>query len=317
LRRANVGFAMATGTDVAKKASDVVILDDNFRSIVTAMKWGRNVNDNILKFIQFQTTVNVAAVFIAFVGATMSSSSESPLKPVHLLWLNLIMDTMAALALATEPPTDTVLFRPPRSRDAPLITHRCWVNIFGQAIYQIIVQLWLLHGGHKWFGVKEHSIEHQTVIFNVFVLLQVFNEFNARQLGQTINVFAGLHRARLFMFIIVVTLVVQYVGVTYMGAIFKACPLKPKLWTRCLLISSAPLAIGVILRLIPVSEPEVPIGHDVEPSEEEKAQQAEQQGKRKITFKEAAERVIAQLKVAGALSAAMAGKQQGSEAPSP
>eukprot|EP00658_Telonema_sp_P-2_P082187 TRINITY_DN8620_c0_g1_i5.p1 TRINITY_DN8620_c0_g1~~TRINITY_DN8620_c0_g1_i5.p1 ORF type:complete len:306 (-),score=94.70 TRINITY_DN8620_c0_g1_i5:28-945(-) len=180
LKSANVGFAMNTGTDVAKNASDVVILDDNFRSIVTAMKWGRNVNDNISKFIQFQTTVNVAAVTIAFVGAIFSGTSESPLKPVQLLWLNLIMDTMAALALATETPSEDVLTRPPRGRQAPLIGRRMWVNIIGQSIYQIVLQLWLLYRGYEYFGFEHESIEHLTVVFNIFVLLQVVNEFNAR-----------------------------------------------------------------------------------------------------------------------------------------
>lgn len=300
LRHANVGFAMNTGTEVAKTASDVVILDDNFKSIVTAMKWGRNVNDNILKFIQFQTTVNVAAVSIAFIGAVTSSVGESPLKPVHLLWLNLIMDTMAALALATEPPTDKLLQRPPRAKEAALITRRCWVNILGQALYQIAIQLWLLNGGHKFFGVQKGSIEHQTVIFNVFVLMQVFNEFNARHLDRTVNVFKGLSRAPLFVGIIVVTLAVQYIGVTYCGAVFKACPLSPKLWRKCGLVSAVPLAIGALLRFIPVSEPHVPIGHDAEVPEDDPANVP----KPRITFQQAAYRVIAQLKVAGALSAA-------------
>jgi len=318
LKKADVGFAMATGTDVAKNASDVVILDDNFRSIVTAMKWGRNVNDNICKFVQFQSTVNVAAVFIAFVGAVMSGSGESPLKPVQLLWLNLIMDTMAALALATERPVDALLDRPPRSKDAPLITRRMWVNILGQAAYQIGLQLWLLNGGHRWFGVKENSEAHLTIVFNVFVLLQVVNEFNARHLGRgVINVFSGLQRAPLFVLIIVITVVVQVLGVNVLGKFMKCVPLSRKHWIQCIQVSIMPLPIGIFLRMLPVTEVVVPIGEDVEPEDEAAEAEAEAEiggnthiehsaslrGKRR--FKYAAQRVITQLKVAGALEAGL------------
>jgi Ca2+-transporting ATPase len=320
LKNANVGFAMNTGTDVAKKASDVVILDDNFKSIVTAMKWGRNVNDNICKFIQFQTTVNVAAVFIAFVGAVTSGSGESPLKPVQLLWLNLIMDTMAALALATERPTDALLDRPPRSRDAPLITRRMWVNIIGQAVYQIGLQLWLLNRGFKWFNVVPNSEEHLTIVFNVFVLLQVANEFNARMLRKGIFPFGGLHRAPLFVAIIIITVIVQYVGVTYFGAFMKCKPLTRKLWARCVMVSLVPLPLGIFLRLIPVSEPEVPIWKEVDEAEQEaaNAEDAEQDkswrvvnGRKlrgKALFRQAVFKIQAQLKVAGALAEAVAAR---------
>lgn len=300
LKNANVGFAMNTGTDVAKKASDVVILDDNFRSIVTAMKWGRNVNDNICKFIQFQTTVNVAAVFIAFVGAILSGSGESPLKPVQLLWLNLIMDTMAALALATELPTEQLLDRPPRSRDTPLISRRMWLNILGQATYQIAVQLWLLNGGHKHFGVTKDSALHLTIIFNIFVLMQVANEFNARMLHGGVNFLSGITRAPLFIMIIFITLIVQVVGVTYFGPFMKTVPLSPRLWRLCLKFSVMPIPIGILLRLIPVTEVETEIGHDVN---DDNDPALTSQRTRKLTFQEAATAVIAQLKVAGALSA--------------
>lgn len=310
LKNANVGFAMNTGTDVAKKASDVVILDDNFRSIVTAMKWGRNVNDNICKFIQFQTTVNLAAVFIAFVGAVMSGSGESPLKPVQLLWLNLIMDTMAALALATERPNDSLLDRHPRSRDAPLITRRMWLNIGGQATYQILLQLWLLNAGFKWFNVKQNSETHLTIIFNVFVLLQVANEFNARMLGKGIFPFGGLHRAPLFVAVIIVTLAVQFVGVTYAGAFMKCTPLSLKHWKQCAILSIVPLPLGSFLRLFSVTEKHVPIWTEVDADAVDDA--VVDDGKPKLrgkkAFKAAALKIIAELKVADALASAAAMK---------
>lgn len=121
LKKADVGFAMGmTGTEVAKEASDIILMDDNFKSIVSAVKWGRNVYDNIRRFLQFQITVNIVAVFSAFIGAIVIK--ESPLSAVQLLWVNLIMDTFASLALATEPPTDALLNRPPHSRSEYILS---------------------------------------------------------------------------------------------------------------------------------------------------------------------------------------------------
>ena len=304
LKNANVGFAMNSGTEVAKKASDVVILDDNFRSIVTALKWGRNVNDNICKFIQFQTTVNVAAVFIAFVGAIVSGNNESPLKPVQLLWLNLIMDTMAALALATEPPCESVLDRPPRPKNAPLITRRMWLNIMGQASYQILLQLWILNYGHGWFGVEHMGVKHLTIVFNTFVLLQVTNEFNARALNLGVNLLAGLSKARMFVSIIIITLLVQYVGITYAGAFMKTTPLTTDEWHRCIGFALVPLPLGFILRYIPIPEPVLPDETYVPiTGEEEEKQEQEVTKKSKPCLRKAAYMVLAELKVCGALAA--------------
>mmetsp|Transcript_36110 Transcript_36110/g.42232 ORF Transcript_36110/g.42232 Transcript_36110/m.42232 type:complete len:296 (+) Transcript_36110:2219-3106(+) len=284
-----------------KKASDVVILDDNFKTIVTAMKWGRNVHDNISKFIQFQTTVNVAAVVIAFVGAIMSGKGESPLKPVQLLWLNLIMDTMAALALATESPSEAVLDRAPRGKDSPLITRRMWVNILGQASYQIGLQLWLLHKGHTFFRVPRDSERHFTIVFNVFVLLQVFNEFNARILDRTLNVFTGITRAPMFLAIIVVTVVVQVLGVNFGGSFMKTVPLSKAAWVRCIQISCVPLLLGFVLRLIPVVEPTVPVGLTPIEVDDDEEDAQETFASPIAHFRNAAQRVITQLRVVGAL----------------
>lgn len=122
-----------TGTDVAKGACDIILLDDNFTSIVVALKFGRNVYDNVRKFLQFQLTVNVVAMFIVFFGSTILR--ETPLTAVQMLWVNLIMDTFAALALATEPPYDSILERQPYHKDAAIVTEIMWRNVFGHAIY--------------------------------------------------------------------------------------------------------------------------------------------------------------------------------------
>jgi Ca2+ transporting ATPase len=136
LKKADIGFAMGiAGTEVAKEASGIILLDDNFSSIVTAMKWGRNIFDCIRKFLQFQLTVNFVALVMAFVGGAVLR--ESPLNPIQMLWVNLIMDTLASLALATEPPTDELLTRKPYSRNESLITANMWKNIICQGLMQI------------------------------------------------------------------------------------------------------------------------------------------------------------------------------------
>jgi Ca2+ transporting ATPase len=138
LKKADIGFAMGiAGTEVAKEASGIILLDDNFCSIVTAMKWGRNIFDSIRKFLQFQLTVNFVALVMAFVGGAILR--ESPLNPIQMLWVNLIMDTLASLALATEPPSDELLKRKPISKREGLITNQMWKFIISQGLFQIAI----------------------------------------------------------------------------------------------------------------------------------------------------------------------------------
>ena len=134
-----------TGTDVAKGASDIVLLDDNFASIIVALRYGRNVYDNVRKFLQFQLTVNVVAMFIVFFGSVILK--DSPLTAVQMLWVNMIMDTFAALALATEPPDADILDRPPYSKNAAIVTEVMWRNVHGHAIYQIIIICFVIFFG--------------------------------------------------------------------------------------------------------------------------------------------------------------------------
>jgi magnesium-transporting ATPase (P-type) len=154
LKAADVGLAMNSGTSVAKEAADIVVLDDNFSSIVTAIKWGRCVYDNIRKFLQFQLTVNVVALLLVLIGV-LGGSKDPPLNAVQMLWVNLIMDTMGALALGTEEPTDELLLRPPYKRTASLISKPMIRNILVQSIFQLGVLLVLLYAGADWFGVHQ------------------------------------------------------------------------------------------------------------------------------------------------------------------
>lgn len=261
LKMANVGFSMATGTDVAKAASDIVLMDDNFVSVVKAVMWGRNVNDNIKKFIQFQVTVNVVGVFITFVGAAFDKDNESPLSPVQLLWVNLIMDTLAALALATEQPVESVLLRrKPEPKGSSLITNRMWLNIIGHALFQITLLLTLLNYGAAFLGVEHRSLQHMTIYFNVFIILQIWNEFNARKLYGETNVFSGfLTNSRPHAGVTLIMVLFQFFAVQYGGTFMHTTPLSFGEWMFCIAAGFLCIPYGFFLNHISVfKQPDLP-----------------------------------------------------------
>lgn len=180
LKTADVGFSMGiAGTEVAKEASDIILMDDNFASIVKAISWGRTVNDAVKKFLQFQLTVNITAVLLTFISAVSNNNEESVLTAVQLLWVNLIMDTFAALALATDPPAPHVLNRRPEPKSAPLINATMWKMMIGQSIYQLVVTLVLNFAGMSIFGytTSKQGDELETTVFNTFVWMQIFNQW--------------------------------------------------------------------------------------------------------------------------------------------
>eukprot|EP01134_Creolimax_fragrantissima_P006167 CFRG6167T1 len=256
LRQADVGFAMGIqGTSVAKSASDIIILDDNFNSIISALKWGRNVYDSISKFVQFQLTVNVVALVVAFTGACIVK--QSPLTAVQLLWVNLIMDTLASLALATEPPSDALLLQKPHSRTKALISRGMWQFIFGHSLYQLVVTFFVLFAGPDVFGLQKgsdydgHPNEHYTMVFNVFVWCQLFNEINARRLHGSVNVFEGILRNKVYVVVMVVQVILQILIVTFAGRAFGVVALPLDLWAYCLLLGSGELPWNVVVRLCP------------------------------------------------------------------
>ncbi|XP_064130960.1 plasma membrane calcium-transporting ATPase 2 isoform X3 [Loxodonta africana] len=260
LKKADVGFAMGiAGTDVAKEASDIILTDDNFSSIVKAVMWGRNVYDSISKFLQFQLTVNVVAVIVAFTGACITQ--DSPLKAVQMLWVNLIMDTFASLALATEPPTETLLLRKPYGRNKPLISRTMMKNILGHAVYQLTLIFTLLFVGEKMFQIDSgrnaplHSppSEHYTIIFNTFVMMQLFNEVNARKIHGERNVFDGIFRNPIFCTIVLGTFAIQIVIVQFGGKPFSCSPLQLDQWMWCIFIGLGELVWGQVIATIPTS----------------------------------------------------------------
>ncbi|XP_047377663.1 plasma membrane calcium-transporting ATPase 4 isoform X1 [Sciurus carolinensis] len=258
LKKADVGFAMGiAGTDVAKEASDIILTDDNFTSIVKAVMWGRNVYDSISKFLQFQLTVNVVAVIVAFTGACITQ--DSPLKAVQMLWVNLIMDTFASLALATEPPTESLLKRRPYGRNKPLISRTMMKNILGHAVYQLTVIFVLVFAGEKFFNIDSgrkaplHSppSQHYTIVFNTFVLMQLFNEINSRKIHGERNVFAGIYHNLIFCSVVLGTFITQIFIVEFGGKPFSCTSLSLSQWLWCLFIGIGELLWGQIISAIP------------------------------------------------------------------
>lgn len=180
LKLADVGFSMGiAGTEVAKEASAIILMDDNFNSIVKALKWGRAVNDAVKRFLQFQLTVNITAVILTFVTAVSNEKESSVLTAVQLLWVNLIMDTLAALALATDPPQDSVLDRKPEPRGTGIISVTMWKMIIGQAIYQLVITLLIYYGSPSILSYDDNIEKAQlnTLVFNTFVWMQIFNQW--------------------------------------------------------------------------------------------------------------------------------------------
>ncbi|XP_054717080.1 LOW QUALITY PROTEIN: plasma membrane calcium-transporting ATPase 2-like [Uloborus diversus] len=261
LKKADVGFAMGiAGTDVAKEASDIILTDDNFTSIVKAVMWGRNVYDSIAKFLQFQLTVNVVAVIVAFVGAC--AIEDSPLKAVQMLWVNLIMDTLASLALATEMPTAQLLQRKPYGRTKALISRTMMKNILGHGVYQLTVIFTLLFAGHHIFDIDSgmyaplHSppSQHFTIIFNTFVMMTLFNEINARKIHGERNIFEGLLTNPVFYSILVITAASQVVIVQFGGRAFSTAPLSLDQWLWCLFFGAGVLVWGQCITSIPTKK---------------------------------------------------------------
>ena len=268
LKSADVGFSMGiAGTEVAKEASAIILLDDNFSSIVFAIMWGRSVNDSVAKFLQFQLTVNITAVVLAFVSAVSSPDSHSVLSAVQLLWVNLIMDTFAALALATDAPREKILDRKPSPKRAPLITTNMWKMIIGQAVYQLVITFVLYFRGFSLLGYQGQLAdlpdslrasrsetlhkELNTMVFNTFVWMQIFNEFNNRRLDNKLNIFEGVHRNWFFIGINCIMVGGQIMIIFVGGMAFGIKRIDGLQWGICIALAAPCLLWAILLRLIP------------------------------------------------------------------
>ncbi|HEY0320351.1 MAG TPA: calcium-translocating P-type ATPase, PMCA-type [Pyrinomonadaceae bacterium] len=251
LNYANVGLAMGkTGTAVAKEASDIILLDDSFQSIAKAIMWGRSLYENIQRFVLFQLTINVVALGIALLGPFLGV--KLPLTVTQMLWVNLIMDTFAALALATEPPSWSVMKRPPRHPKDFIINRTMAINIFTIGgiflVFLIGFLLYLQRGGID--DTTEAGKYKLSVFFSVFVLLQFWNLFNAKTLGRTGSAFSRLSENKSFLLIAFVILAGQILIVQFGADVFRTVPLSWKDWAIIISSTSVVLWIGEIWRLI-------------------------------------------------------------------
>lgn len=273
LKLADVGFSMGvSGTEVAREASDIVLMTDDFASIVDAIKWGRTIGNSIKKFVQFQLTVNVTAVVLTFWTSVVSKDNDSVLTAVQLLWVNLIMDTLAALALATDKPDDDVLDSKPTGRNDTMIDVNMWKMILGVSSVQLLVTLGLYyHGGELFYGKPIWDLtgrERKTISalnFNTFVWMQVMALFVSRKLNEcqnertlrsrltraNIGFFQGLNRNWYFLAIVGVISVGQVLIMEFGGYAFSTTPQSGAMWMCALLGGMLMIPLGAVLRLVP------------------------------------------------------------------
>ncbi|KAG6809940.1 hypothetical protein H0H92_014006 [Tricholoma furcatifolium] len=260
LKVANVGFSMGiSGTEVAKEASDIVLMDGNFASIVKAIMWGRCVNDAVRKFLQFQISTNITAVVITFVSAVASNSQSSVLSAVQLLWINIIMDPFAALALATDPASESMLKRKP-DRKSGLLTTNMYKQIFIQSIYQIAVILSFHFLGLQILGLhltgntltdRNTNLIVQTVVFNMFVFAQIFNSINCRRIDRHLNIFENILRNKYFLAITFIEIGVQTLIVFVAGDAFQVTRIGAREWGISLALGFGSIPLGVVIRWLP------------------------------------------------------------------
>lgn len=261
LKAAHVGLSMGDGTSVAKEASDITIVDNSFASIGRAVMWGRSLYRNIQRFVLFQLTVNLAACLIVLAGAFMGT--ESPLTVTQMLWVNLIMDTFAAMALASLPPSNSVMNDKPRKRSSFIITPAMWrfiistgliffgilfamVYIFEHADITALPQLLNLQlGGES--GLTPYEL---SLIFTTFVMLQFWNMFNAKAFMEGRSAFANLKGCKSFLMVALLIIVGQYLIVTFGGEMFSVVPLSWKDWGIIIGSTSLVLWVGEAGRLI-------------------------------------------------------------------
>lgn len=248
LNHADVGLSMGiTGTSVAKEASDIILLDDSFTSIIRAIKWGRSLYRNIQKFIVFQLTVNVAACGIAALGPFIGC--DLPLTVTQMLWVNLIMDTFAALALATEPPSDDVMDKKPRNKLAFIITPDMWKWILSLGAAFIVALIAYVKLGVEGGVTTEHTHE-VTMLFTGFVMLQFWNLFNARVYGTNKSFLNGIFGNISFLLIAGVIVLGQVLAVQFGGEILRTEPISLQDWLVIIAVTCPVLIVGEIVRFI-------------------------------------------------------------------
>lgn len=257
LKKADVGISMGLkGTDVAKEASDIVLTDDNFGSIIKAVHWGRTLYENVQKFLQFQLTINVSALAIAFLSPLLNiifpsaNFSNLPLTVIQLLWINLVMDTLAALALGLEPPRDEIMDEKPKRREESFLTKNMIFNILSMGGYFTVFILLLQT--FDFMGVKglQGEFASSSVLFTTYIFLQVFNLLNARSIKTGTSILKNLSKSKSFLTVLTLIVVMQVIITQFGGEFFRTQPLPLDMWAKIVGVGALTLVIGFIIRSI-------------------------------------------------------------------
>ena len=248
LNFAQVGLSMGSGTSVAKEASDITLIDDSFGSIATAVLWGRSLYKNIQRFVAFQLTISLAALLISIVGAIFGT--EMPLTVTQILWINLIMDTFASLAISTIPPSGAVMKEKPRKQSSFIITHSMVTIILGTGLAFFAVLVGLLLKFHEWDinFVGHFAPKEMTVFFTLFVMMQFWNLLNVKTIGTGESAFRGLSHCKGLLGVLAVILIGQVLIVEMGGEMFRTVPLSWETWLILFAASSLVLWIGEAIR---------------------------------------------------------------------
>ena len=246
LNHAHVGLSLGSGTSVAKEASDITLIDDSFRSIVQAVMWGRSLYKNIQRFIFFQLVVNVAALLLVLAGSAIGT--ELPLTVTQILWVNLIMDTFAAMALASLPPSYEVMGQKPRSQHDFIISRSMgWSVLLTGTLFFVMMFAFLWQIEHSDDGI---TVGELTVFFTTFVMLQWWNLFNAKTLGSSHSAFRHLLRCRGMLLVLAMILAGQWLIVTFGGKMFRTEPLSLQTWFIIFVATSPVLLVGELYRML-------------------------------------------------------------------
>ncbi|CAG9315255.1 unnamed protein product [Blepharisma stoltei] len=252
LQRADIGIAMMTATPLAKESADIILLDDNIQNLVIAVKWGRNIFENIRRFLQFQLTVNIVALFLCLLGAV--SVASSPLSAVQMLWVNLVMDSLAALALSTQDPDKRVLESHPYGKSEYIISKEMIFSIIVQSTYQIIVLTLVLFLTPTLLGIEngwDDGALHYTIFFNVFVMMQLFNQISCRKIRKDDwNIFDGIGSNWLFGVIIGLEFVMQILFVQFGGSFMNTEELTPITHLCCIAIGISVIPVALFTKFL-------------------------------------------------------------------
>lgn len=257
LKKADVGFAMNSGTEVAKEAGDIVLLDDNFRSIEKAILYGRTIYNSIRKFIMFQLTINVSAVLINFAAPFIGI--ESPLTIIQILWINLVMDTLAAIAFGGEPPLFKYMEEKPKQRDENIVSPPMFSSILTNGLYMTALSLlFFLHPvfrkffdmapGQKLDPSEPGQLSLYTAFFTLYILMAVFNGFNVRT--ETFNLAEGLSKNKNFLYIMGLILAVQFIMTYFGGKVLRTVPLNGEQWLLIVLLALTIVPVDLLRKLI-------------------------------------------------------------------